>query len=527
MAGHSEQKEPVAAHLAAVGHQEDLVRERERIAIGPFGGLVPDVGKFTGDIGVALPARSLRPMAGGDEADRAVGPAMVRRQRGDHPIRAPREGPRLPKGGHIADGVAKKQLVAGAVGILGPEALAEGQVAVHVFPAGEKHPAVRQQLRAEVGQRIHAHAPDVRAVRGHAVQVGGRAGLAQGVAAPARRHEDQFPIRQRAGGDVIKWPVGELAQPLAIGADAVDVPPRLTRLAVGEKEGLRVGGEVEIVNAPLRIAEDRFHRLPGAGGIENVKAAARPAGPALPDIAADGVGGAERMPGQERDRRHRHRGQQRSAQARGRLERERLFPLPGIDPQVPVARLPLPRPQAHRPRDQRALGVAAVGDGPAIDDHLERIGGQADHHGKPLVRGHGAGDLLQGVEIVAVPAHQQVLLPWEKRHLVADERIRPLPRFPHLYNQPGIPLPPVAEEQFHPHLPGDEFRLLADQLRPGTARHPHLPGGYQPVAAVGSEMLDRLRQDRQRLLIESGTGGNRVLSGWNRIGRAQPSGHQE
>ena len=185
-----EQVDAEALHRAApVAAQERLLVQRERIAIRPFVLRVADAGEFPRNVRKAGAPGAFRPGGPVDQADRPVRIAVMRGEGGDGPIAAPGQRTRLPERGHVADRVAEIELVEPSVGILRPQALAEGQVAIDVFPAGEQHAAVGQHLGAEVGERVHAHAAEVAAVGRHAVQVrtSGPAGTAYSRNAAWRR----------------------------------------------------------------------------------------------------------------------------------------------------------------------------------------------------------------------------------------------------------------------------------------------------------------------------------------------------
>ena len=85
-----------------------------------------------------------------DQADGTMGKTVVRGERGLDAIGAARKWPRLPERPDFPDGVSEVQLIRGSVGVLGPQTLTVGEIAVDVLPAGEEHTAIGEHLGAEV-----------------------------------------------------------------------------------------------------------------------------------------------------------------------------------------------------------------------------------------------------------------------------------------------------------------------------------------------------------------------------------------
>ena len=297
------QEDPVLLQVAGVGTEEGLVIQRKRIAVGPGVRVIGDRGKLAGKPIEPSAARRLRPIVASDPADRAVWIAVVRRKRRQHAV--PRAGnrPRLPEGARIADRIAEEQLIAGPVGILRPQTLPISQIPIHVLPAHEQHTAVGQQLRRCVGQRVHAQALRRAAPRRDAVQVRGRARLADRVAEAARRDEDQVAVRQFAGADVIEWAVGYLSQARPVDADSPQVPMLFALARIRKVNRLGVQRQVHVVDAARGIGEHRAGWIVGPLGLPHANRTAGPGGPRRPDIAADGGRRGQHVPRQEDDRR--------------------------------------------------------------------------------------------------------------------------------------------------------------------------------------------------------------------------------
>ena len=133
------------------------------------------------------------------------------------------------------------------------------------------------------------------------MQVRGRTGLADRMAEPPRRDEQQIAVRQQAGADIIEGSVGQLLQTGAVGVDPPEMPVGFAFRPVREPERACIVGHIHVVDAAIRVPEDDLRRLFGMGRIDDANVAAGNAGLRRPQVLADGGWSAQGLPRDQRD----------------------------------------------------------------------------------------------------------------------------------------------------------------------------------------------------------------------------------
>ena len=213
-----------------------------------------------------------------DHGQRAVAVAVVRGQdardlpgAGDQPGLQDRDG--------VDEVVAEDLPRPGPVGQDRPQALHEDRAFVHVFPAGVEDAPVGQDLGRELVDVVGRERAAVAPVGVHHKE-GGRADPeAERPRLAAGRSEPDPPVGQVERVQVVKRPVGQLAQARPVDVHLVDVVVALFAGAVGKQHAAPVEGDVRIAaDASFRVKQPG-HFAVGAHGREDEDAAAGPVRP--------------------------------------------------------------------------------------------------------------------------------------------------------------------------------------------------------------------------------------------------------